>query len=422
MTTPATPLSPVSGARTRSPPRSARWPPATTAFTFVDGHLTVNKAALTVTADDQSREYGDANPRSRAIITGFKNGETLGTSGVTGSPASRRRRRRRARSGSPYAITAAVGTLAAGNYAFTFADGDLTVSKAALLVTPDPQSRTYGQAAPAYTFGVTGFQNSENAATADGYSLPTCSSDYLPTTPVASSPRTISCTAGTADNYTFDVTATALLTVSPATLVVTPDPQSRTYGQAAPAYTFGVTGFQNSENAATADGYSSPTCSSDYTPTTPVASSPRTMTSVTAGTADDYTFDVTATALLTVSPATAGLPPSPGTPCRSIPPPHTATGRCRLVVDGVTALAGLDLSGTTHSAVGSYLDAWTFTDVTGNYLNQTGTVERRDPPCRRQPEGRQDHVRDRRACRRRICVHDQGQEHGSDRFRDVHRH
>ena len=39
-------------------------------------------------------------------------------------------------SGSPYTITAALGTLAAGNYSFTFANGQLTVGKATLTVTP----------------------------------------------------------------------------------------------------------------------------------------------------------------------------------------------------------------------------------------------------------------------------------------------
>src|SRR5205814_7858943 len=42
---------------------------------------------------------------------------------------------------------------------------------------------------------------------------------------------------------------------------------------------------------------------------------------------------------------------------------------------GDGALAGLDLSGTTHTAAGTYAsDAWTFTDVTGNYNNASGTV------------------------------------------------
>ena len=47
----------------------------------------MSKAVLTVTADDQSRAYGAANPALTATITGFKNGEILATSGVTGSPS-----------------------------------------------------------------------------------------------------------------------------------------------------------------------------------------------------------------------------------------------------------------------------------------------------------------------------------------------
>ena len=35
------------------------------AFTFVAGLLDVTKATLIVTADDQTRIYGDANPSSR---------------------------------------------------------------------------------------------------------------------------------------------------------------------------------------------------------------------------------------------------------------------------------------------------------------------------------------------------------------------
>jgi hypothetical protein len=37
-------------------------------------------------------------------------------------------------------------------------------------------------------------------------------------------------------------------------------------------------------------------------------------------------------------------------------------------------LSGLDLSGTTHTSVGSYTDTWTFTDSAGNYNNASGTV------------------------------------------------
>jgi len=111
---------------------------------------------------------------------------------------------------------------------------------------------------------------------------------------------TISCSGGSADDYTFNTTATAQLTVSAKVLTVTPDAKSRTYGDAAPTYTFNVTGFANGDTAGTAAGYVAPTCSSSYSSTTPVSASPLTI-SCSGGSADDYTFDTTATANLVVT-------------------------------------------------------------------------------------------------------------------------
>src|SRR2546423_1548411 len=54
-------------------------------FAFVDGSLTVSQATLTVTADDKSRTYGDANPAFTASFSGFKNGENLGSSDLAGT-------------------------------------------------------------------------------------------------------------------------------------------------------------------------------------------------------------------------------------------------------------------------------------------------------------------------------------------------
>ena len=55
--------------------------------------------------------------------------------------------------------------------------------------------------------------------------------------------------------------------------------------------------------------------------------------------------------------------------------PHTATGSCE-GVGGADLSADLDLSGTTHTAAGTYDgDAWSFTDTSGNYNDQDGTVD-----------------------------------------------
>ena len=172
--------------------------------------------------------------------------------------------------------------------------------KTILTVTPDAKSRTYGDSVPSYTFDVAGFINGESAGTAAGYVAPICSSAYSSTTAVSASPLTITCSGGSADNYTFDTSASAQLTVSAKVLTVTPDAKSLTYGDAAPTHTFNVAGFAGGESAGTAAGYVAPICSSAYSSTTAVSASPLTI-SCSGGSADNYTFDTTATANLVIN-------------------------------------------------------------------------------------------------------------------------
>ena len=55
-------------------------------FSFQPGTLTVTPALLTVAAVDATRAYGISNPTLPYTLTGFANGETAATGGVTGSP------------------------------------------------------------------------------------------------------------------------------------------------------------------------------------------------------------------------------------------------------------------------------------------------------------------------------------------------
>ena len=99
--------------------------------TLKSGQLAVNPALLTVTADNQVRFYGQANPPLTVTFTGFVNGQALATSGVTGNPSLSTP----ATTGSApgyYPIIVGPGTLAATNYTFTFQNGTLTVTPAPL--------------------------------------------------------------------------------------------------------------------------------------------------------------------------------------------------------------------------------------------------------------------------------------------------
>src|SRR5204863_35577 len=103
-------------------------------FSYVNGQLTVSKALLTVTADDQSRAYGGGNPSLTFQITGFKNGET--SSVLSAQPSCTTAATATSSvAGSPYAIGCAGG--AAANYSFSYLAGQLTVTPALLTVTAD---------------------------------------------------------------------------------------------------------------------------------------------------------------------------------------------------------------------------------------------------------------------------------------------
>src|SRR5207245_166161 len=95
--------------------------------TVNNGTLSVTKATITVTADNKTKILNAPNPTLTVTYGGFKNGESLGTSGVTGTPTCTTTATTNSPAGS-YPITCSIGTLAAGNYTFTFVGGNLTIN------------------------------------------------------------------------------------------------------------------------------------------------------------------------------------------------------------------------------------------------------------------------------------------------------
>jgi hypothetical protein len=200
---------------------------------------------LMMTAQDKSRAYGDDNPPLTVSVSGFKNNDTLVPSVITGSPAcSTPATATSPINGSPYKISCNTGSLTANNYTFAFVDGKLTVTPALLTVTADNKSRAYGAANPGFTFAIDGFKNSETASVLT--TEPACTSIATASSPVGA--YDITCSGAAAANYDFNYMKGAL-TVSQATLTVTANNQSRTYGAANLTFGFMITGFQNGEDA-----------------------------------------------------------------------------------------------------------------------------------------------------------------------------
>jgi hypothetical protein len=100
----------------------------------------------------------------------------------------------------------------------------LTVTKTPLAVIPDSKTVTFGASAPTYSFTYQGFVVSENSSSSSfitGLIAPTCSaSSYSTSSEVSASPMQITCSGGSATNYTFDYSSTSSLTIVKDTLTL----------------------------------------------------------------------------------------------------------------------------------------------------------------------------------------------------------
>ena len=262
--------------------------------TFNAGAVTVNAAQLTVTAANESMTYGGTVPALTYTYSGLVNGDTSATfsgSLVTTATSS---------SGvGGYAITQ--GTLTAtGNYTIdTFGPGTLTVNAAPLTITANNDSKTYGTLK---TFSSTAFTES-GLVNGDTITGVTETSTGAPVSaPVGTDLIVPSAATGTGlGNYTIGY-INGTLTVNPATLTVTANNDSKTYGT---LKTFSSTAFtETGLVAANGDTITGVTETSTGAPVSaPVGTDPI-VPSAAAGTGlSNYTIDYI-NGTLTVNPAT----------------------------------------------------------------------------------------------------------------------
>ncbi len=206
-------------------------------ISFTNGKVTVAQAALMITADDKSVEYGEVAPAFTASYSGWKNSDDASVvSGLTLT--------------SEYLVTSNVGTYdivpanaTATNYAISFTKGTLTVNQAPLMITADDKNVIYGDAVPTYTATYSGWKNTDDASVVSGL-IYTC--EYAPTSNVGD--YTITPSGATATNYAISYT-NGKVTVAQATLTVTAEDKSVTYGDAGPAFTATYSGWKNTDDA-----------------------------------------------------------------------------------------------------------------------------------------------------------------------------
>ncbi len=220
---------------------------------------TVNKAHLTVTADNKRTTRGHPNPPLTYTITGFVNGDT--PSVVSGAPVLTTSAATSSLPGS-YPITVAAGTLSAANYDFpSLVNGTLTVTGsrvASVAIVPSVASPTYGQA---LTFTVKVSPASRGEPTPGGtVQFQVDGANFGPAVTLVKGAATNIATrtlgAGihivtavySGDNTYAANSRNRLVTLAKAHLRVTADTESKVYGAAVPTLAYAITGFVNGDN------------------------------------------------------------------------------------------------------------------------------------------------------------------------------
>ena len=260
----------------------------------VPGKLTITPALLTVTANPAaSHTYGQATNFAVTdyAISGLINPDTISVTLTSAGAAAGA-----LVAGSPYAIVPSVLVSDPSNYTIVYVNGQLTVNKAPLTITANPQSKTYGAADPALTYQSSGFQLHDTQASAVTGALSRAAGEH-----VAGGPYVINEGTLAAANYTIAFTGNTL-TITPALLTITANGQTKVYGAAMPTLTASYIGLVNGDTAASLS--TQPTLRSTANAQSAVSAAGYTITA--SGAVDgDYNINSTSyvPGTLTVTPA-----------------------------------------------------------------------------------------------------------------------
>jgi MBG domain (YGX type)/Domain of unknown function (DUF4214) len=247
ITTTATVFSPVSG----SPYSITASGAVDTNYTisYVAGSLSLTAAPLTITVDDQSKVYGQANPTLTGTVTGILNGDNV----VANYSTSAAQYSDVVLGGYPITLASLTGTKAS-DYSIIVSggsetDGTLTVTPATLNLFPYSTTIVYGQVPTLTGIAVS---SGEGAVNGDVFYVNfTSAGQYSDVVAGGYNIVYASLSGAKASDYSTnhlpgDVFGIQTVTAAPLTIVAAN--ASKVYGQANPTFTGTVTGVLNGDN------------------------------------------------------------------------------------------------------------------------------------------------------------------------------
>ena len=188
-------------------------------LTFVGANLSIGSKAITVSANNASKTYGDVDP---ALTYTVPDGALVGTDVLSGDLS-----REAGEDVGGYQIT---GALTNSNYSVTLTPGTFTINPRKITVTITGASKTYGDADPG-SFGFTVTDGALLGSDVLTGSLSRVAGENVGTYEIT----------GVLTNSNYIVTVTpGTFTIDPKAITVTADNASKTYGDVDPALTYTV--------------------------------------------------------------------------------------------------------------------------------------------------------------------------------------
>jgi hypothetical protein len=235
--------------------------------TFVSGTLTIEKAPLTVTAQDAVMTYGDDLPAFEASYEGFRNDDDASV--LTTQPLLTTEATSQSGVGT-YAINA--DGCEAQNYEMTYVSGTLTIEKAPLTITAKDCTMKRGEELPEFEASYDGFKNGETAEVLT--TQPTFSCDATPSSNMGT--YIIGVSGAEAENYEITFVSGQLTITQADPVTVTAKNYTIAYGDELPELEYTTSGVAL---------VGEPELFCSATPTSPVGTYPIT---VTQGTIENY--------------------------------------------------------------------------------------------------------------------------------------
>ncbi len=205
---------------------------------FTGNLFDISTGLLVVNANARSKVYGDADPTLTYTFSGLMNGDdaavfTGGLTRVAGENVGN------------YAI--GLGSLDAGsNYTIQLHSADLAITPRDLYVTADAVSKIYGSIDPSLTYAYTGLTNGDTASVFGG-ALARSSGENVNGYAITQG----SLSAGS--NYALHYSGNTF-SITPATLSVVANGQTKVYGDIDPTLSFTYAGLVNGDTAAVFGG------------------------------------------------------------------------------------------------------------------------------------------------------------------------